>query len=144
MAHGFGFLSKLIQLAFVTDQDFDVSISLTLPLAGWRIRSFVIESWHGGEADDGTIALHPFGDFDTPELNLLGLVKCLILFDPVQCGLQFCSVILNLFLAVHDELFVCFVPFLGVLWFVWYLVPIRHISFDKFQPDLAILATNLG
>lgn len=132
MAHSFGFLSELIQLAFVTDKGFGVSVFLTLSLAWWRIRSFVIEPWHLGEADNRTIALHSIRDFDTPELNLLGLVLGLILFDSVQCGFEVCRVILNLFLAVHDELFVCFIPLLRVLWFVRFPVPIRYISFDKF------------
>lgn len=132
MAHSLGFLSELIQLAFGTDKDFGISIFLTLPLARWRIRSLVVESWHCGEADDWTVALHSLRNFDTPKLNLLGLVQGLILFDSVHCGFQFCGIVLYLFLAVHDELFVCFVPLLGVLWFIWFLVPIRYISFDEF------------
>ena len=83
MAHSFGFLSKLIQLAFFTENWFGVSVFLTRPVARRRIRASVIESWHGGEADDRTIALHSFGNFDTPKLNLLGLMQSLILFDAV-------------------------------------------------------------
>ena len=138
MPHSFGFLSKLIQLAFGTNKDFGVRvpfgvwIPFTLPVARWRIRSSVIESWHRREADERSIALHSFGNFDTLKLNLLGLVQSLVLLDSIQCCLQFCGVVFYLLLTVHDELFVCFVPFLGVFWFIWFVVPVRYISFDEF------------
>lgn len=147
MAHSFCVLSELIQqVALFADKDFGVRASifllfplfplldLLLPISRWKITvgDFVIEFWHSGEADDRTVALHSFGNFDAPQLNLSGFMHCLILFDAVQCGFQFRSVVLYFFLAVHDELFVCFVPLLRVLWFVRFLVPIWYISFDKF------------
>lgn len=83
MAHSLGFLPELIQLPFLIDTGFGLSVFLTRPVARGRICASVIEPWHRGEADDRAVALHSFGNFDTPKLNLLSLVQSLVLFDAI-------------------------------------------------------------
>jgi len=46
-------------------------------------------------------------------------------------------------LVLRPEFGVDFVPVLGVLWFVGFVLPSRDVASDEFSPDLGVNATKL-
>ena len=90
------------------------------------------------------MADHAFGDFDNVQFDSVNGILGLLLLDTVHLCLERCRVFFELSLAVCTKFSVNLIPILGITWFVWFLIPVRNITFDKFEPYLTITATDLG
>lgn len=65
-------------------------------------------------------------------------------FETVHGGLEYVGIFVYLRLVLGAELVVDFVPVLGVLGFVWFLLPSGDVPLDELSPYFCVGSTELG